>query len=83
MSTTQVLTPAPATSSTPATAPLQANPQPAPPSPGILHIQTQPAVDQDGAFLQDKVLKSGWLLKRTRKTKVPTPVDPPSSHVLG
>ncbi|KAA8895977.1 hypothetical protein FN846DRAFT_967040 [Sphaerosporella brunnea] len=34
-----------------------------------LTIKTQPPVNQDGAFLRDKVFKSGWLLKRTRKTK--------------
>jgi len=32
-------------------------------------VKSTPPVDQDGAFLQDKVLKSGWLHKRTRKTK--------------
>ncbi|KAL7267171.1 hypothetical protein RUND412_010255 [Rhizina undulata] len=31
-------------------------------------INTQPP-DQDGAFHMDKVIKSGWLMKRTRKTK--------------
>ncbi|KAI5812616.1 hypothetical protein BZA77DRAFT_136855 [Pyronema omphalodes] len=32
-------------------------------------LQLDTRVDQDGAFHQDKVLRSGWLLKRTRKTK--------------
>lgn len=54
MSTAEVLSPT-----------MAATPQTAP----DLHIQTRPPVDQDGAFLQDKVLKSGWLQKRTRKTK--------------
>lgn len=38
--------------------------------PQSLQLQIKPAVDPQGAFVQDKVLKSGWLEKRTRKTKV-------------
>ncbi|TGZ80498.1 PH domain-like protein [Ascodesmis nigricans] len=37
--------------------------------PQSLQIQIKPAVDPQGTFVQDKVLKSGWLEKRTRKTK--------------
>jgi hypothetical protein len=48
-------------------------------------LQLNTNVDQDGAFRQDKVLRSGWLQKRTRKTKVREmiAVATPSSAIAG
>jgi len=67
----------------------QSQPQPMSPQSfgsqfSTLRINTGREVNQDGAFLQDKVIKSGWLFKRTRKTRVlflpplfPTASQPP------
>jgi len=59
MSTAEVLSP-----TSPTSVSIIAGPLP--------HLRTRAptAVDQDGSFQMDKVIKSGWLLKRTRKTKV-------------
>lgn len=35
-----------------------------------IHADTLSPVDQNGSFAFDRVLKSGYLQKRTRKTKV-------------
>ncbi|CUS09011.1 unnamed protein product [Tuber aestivum] len=59
MSTPEVLSPTSPTSINMAAGPLP-----------HLRTRTNPtAVDQDGSFQMDRVIKSGWLLKRTRKTK--------------
>ena len=45
-------------------------------------LQLNTNVDTSGAFRQDLVLKSGWLQKRTRKTKVrpQSPISPIPPH---
>ncbi|KAH8148352.1 uncharacterized protein LAJ45_07453 [Morchella importuna] len=67
MSTAQVLSPIPP----PGTAPINAFSQREQPPQLRMRTNTAPiaGVDQDGAFHMDKVIKSGWLMKRNRKTK--------------
>lgn len=60
---------------TPSQPPSQPTPQPLPSSianvrSGQLHLDTFSPINQNGAFEFDRVIKSGEVSKRTRKTKV-------------
>lgn len=51
--------------------PINAFPKREPPPQLRMRTNTAPVVvEQDGSFQMDKVIKSGWLMKRNRKTKV-------------
>lgn len=80
MSTAEVLSPmSPASTVMPMNAFTQRE------QPPQLRMRTNTApvvVEQDGSFQMDKVIKSGWLMKRGRKTKVLLSIPPPLPHLL-